>query len=393
VDPALAYRVAPGVRLRFLGGDRVEVRAPEQGVPLRALQAGPDLLALLARLQHETPAALLLGQLRDARSRERASEALAELVRFGILRAVDPAPPPGNALDAGFVLFALGHLRYARLASNAALTVKARAPHCAVALVHDKEALGGLEPQRRELFDHLIECPAHMGAAEPFSPLLAKLNADRLSPFGCTVVLDADAVFLPHADVEAELRRYSATDFAPTVSFTHLPGRIVAGDRVIVWADAAECVERFRIRRPLRQCHLYYFAFTRSEATTRLFESARAVHRELRERPLRSMARWYGREVSAELAISIATGLNEFTIYRDVHVPMMNNAMQVFDGVWRHYLGFAFCGAAPDAAWRARYDETVLASTPHTLDALRWDQAVSGSDPRAEETADAHDRS
>ncbi|MCA8966866.1 MAG: hypothetical protein KDC48_18435, partial [Planctomycetes bacterium] len=183
---------------------------------------------------------------------------------------------------------------------------------------------------------------------------------------------DADSMLFADAPVAGELLRYRDVDFAPTASFTHLPEALHDGDRVIVWADAGECVRRFGVERPLRQCHLFYFAFRRSPATAALFDTARRVYRELQAEPLPSMRRWYGGRVSAELAMSIATGLVDFSLYSPAHVPVMNNHMAWWDGAGRHHLGFTFCGRPPDAAWITRYDAVAVAATPGDAVPIRW---------------------
>jgi len=377
-----AYRLAPGARVVFRGDSKVDLYPPLQGFPQRSILAPSWSLRLFDALEKPAQEGDLVRNLTGLATPDAVRALLAEIVRFGIARIEHPLPgvPSAPDDDAGFVVFALGDRRYGRLAYNATMSIKACYPTGKVAVCHEGDALAGLSANRRSVFDTLVECPKDV--ARPgglFSPPWAKLHTDLLTPFRHTVVVDADTVVFPGAALGAELLRYRHHDFAPTCSFTHLPDRIVPGDRIILWADVAECVRRFGLARPIRQTHLFYYALSRTDATSELFRTARNVYQGLTVRPLPSMRTWYAGRVSAELAMSIATSQCDFTLYSESHVPVMNNAMAFVEGLQERYLGFTFCGVPPDAAWQARYDGVVRAVTPRGVTPYLWKRIVTGA--------------
>ncbi|MEQ8662307.1 MAG: hypothetical protein RLW62_15940 [Gammaproteobacteria bacterium] len=366
------YTLAPGMRVSPARG-HVRLVAPAQGFPQRPLAVPAAFMPRLATYRQARA-------LRAAAARgDRGDELLAACLRHGVLRRYRESLGCTDvaALDAGFMIFALGSARYGRLAVNAARSIAHAAPGARIALVHDAAAVRGLAAEALRVFDCRIDCPpALLRPRGEFEPLWAKLHADHLSPYATTVVVDADSAFFPEAPLADELARYRDCDFAPACSFTHLPAGVHAGDRIIVWADADECIARFGVTRPLRQCHLFYFALRRSAAAARLFDTARRIYRELQRAPLPSMRRWHGGRVSAELAVSIATGLETFSLYSPSHMPVMNNHMTWADAYRRHYLGLVFCGQPPAPAWTARYDALVSAAAPPGSAPVRWAAAA-----------------
>ncbi|MCC6531572.1 MAG: hypothetical protein IT531_03405 [Burkholderiales bacterium] len=378
----ILHVLAPGVRVFYRGDACIEIHAPAQGFPQRPLVTHTRVLRVLEQLAKPSSDDQVQQALAGAASIEAARELLEELIRFGIVRRHHVPGSTGQASPGtrGFLIFALGDQRYGQLAYNAARSIKHSHPEATVAVCHHGAALAKLSRERLAAFDRLIECPpprAFLG--ERFAPLWAKLHADLISPFDFTVVVDADTVFFPGAPLAEELVRYQGCDFAPTCTFTHVPGKTMPGDRVIVWADAEECIGRFGLSRPIHQVHLFYFAFHRTVPTQDLFRSAREVYLALGREPLKSMRTWYAGRVSAELAMSIATAKCDFALYSASHVPVMNNAMLPLEAMTTCCLGLTFCGAPPDAAWQARYDAIVRVVTPPGIEPLLWSRIAASS--------------
>lgn len=162
----------------------------------------------------------------------------------------------------GICIIASGHPQYGRMAFNLAVSIKAT-ENFPIALIVSGAAASHLNSHQLGIFDHII--PAKLPET-----CLAKVYAYEHSPFDCTLLLDADMIWLPVHN--------------PTELFMDLEGHefaaISEGDsenpagHYFFWANIEEIKKKFEVER-VNQYRTEVMYFVKSEKMEAFFNKAK----------------------------------------------------------------------------------------------------------------------
>jgi hypothetical protein len=97
----------------------------------------------------------------------------------------------------GIGIIGLGHEKYAHMAYNQAVSIKAAGDNTPVCFFYSPSSIAGLHPHKLEIFDKLIEIPEHEYAFMGKKAYQkAKTVAYKYTPYERTLMIDADSVWL-----------------------------------------------------------------------------------------------------------------------------------------------------------------------------------------------------
>ena len=197
-------------------------------------------------------------------------------------------------LEKGILIFALGHPYYGRYAFNLAMSIKAM-EDIPIAVVHDATSLTHLAEEQKAVFDHLIPCSLSAGCG-------SKLHAYEYSPFQCTLLCDADMLWLPRK--------------RPSELFTILDGIAFTGitegstdapsNHYFFWANADEVKEKYGVTK-MYQWRTEVMYFERSDKVEAMFTDAIKIQ----AAPGLKYVKQFADGVPDEMSINIAAGIHD----------------------------------------------------------------------------------
>lgn len=190
----------------------------------------------------------------------------------------------------GIIIIATGHPYYANMAYNLCLTIKA-VENIPVAIVWSESSLSHLTGAQLAMFDHKIELPSDYRTG-----FGVKLHLDQLTPFDCTLCLDADMLWLGKK---------------PSELFDSLAGTpftcITEGDsdkpnpKYYFWADVKEIQDVYKVGRVYQtRSEVIYF-----EKGCEVFNFAQQLHPELELKTIRKFGEWIPDELYFNIAIAL----------------------------------------------------------------------------------------
>lgn len=125
----------------------------------------------------------------------------------------------------GISVFALGHPKYAEMAVNLAITLKATGENVPVAFLYSKahgkykQGTDYLRPHHKALFTHFIEVPEECYTYKgKYIYQKAKTFIYDLTPFEQTLALDADSIWVHHYRGMTEANRHNPTALLDSLS-------------------------------------------------------------------------------------------------------------------------------------------------------------------------------
>lgn len=201
----------------------------------------------------------------------------------------------------GFLIFALGHPYYGRLAYNLALSIKSVDQAVSIAVVRSDRSLAHLSDRQKEMFDIIIDVPD--GVPHGCG---AKLWANKITPFKKTVVLDADMLWVPKKTPD---QLFSELDGIPFTAITegyydYDTGESNASPEYYFWADPLEIKEKYKVdggKIYQWRSEVMYF-----EKADKIFTMARKVF----NKPGLETMKQYATGVADELGINVACAVH-----------------------------------------------------------------------------------
>ncbi len=192
----------------------------------------------------------------------------------------------------GIVIIASGHPQYGRMAYNLAVSIKA-AENFPVACIYSGPAITHLSEAQRKVFDYLIP-------AELPQTCCAKVYAYENSPFDCTLLLDADMIWLPIHNPSELFADLDGVEFtAISEGDTDNP----AG-HYFFWADIEEIKNKFDVEK-VNQYRTEVMYFIKSEKIEAFFNKAKEL---ITGHGLSKVKKFAG-GVADELVINIAAAI------------------------------------------------------------------------------------
>jgi len=223
--------------------------------------------------------------------------------------------------DQGFILIAITHPYYGRMAANLANSIKAAAPDIPIALVGDEAGMRHLNDAERGLFSHIIDINAESGVA---GAMHLRMELPKLSPFKETISMDVDTIWLPKANPYTLFDLLQDRDFTiVNEGFTDLDNGIANDSHYTHWADPKDIQAAYELTGKLWMVRGEFMVFRKGEAVTNLFKLAKSIIRKPKVDVLR-----LGGGVTDEFAFNIA--LNKAGIephekkWQPAYWPIMN---------------------------------------------------------------------
>ena len=262
-------------------------------------------------------------------------------------------------LEKGFIIFAVAHPQYGRLAWNLALTLKNAGP-CHVTVVRTERSLNHLNESQQEIFDNIIDLPDNvpMGCG-------AKLWAYDISPYEKTLLLDADMLWLPQktpSELFAELNGVSFT--AITEGYHNYDGAHDINKMYFFWADPDEVKEKYPVAADrVYQWRSEVMYFERSEEVESFFQTAKAAYLS----PGLKSEKSFGEVTADELALVIAAGVHDVHPHQYKWSPsywhLMNGGqIPEFGQLYRNYWLVSFGARFASSNSKLLYDRLVKAA-------------------------------
>jgi hypothetical protein len=303
---------------------------------------------------------------------------LAAILRFVIQHRSPAVTPRRPGAHRGVLIIGIGR-PYIWMACALAESIKAGNPSLPIALVHGKNEARTVRKLEgsRGLFDTLIEVDrAQCELGGVFSPFFVKLCIDQLSPFDETLMIEADSLIFPGADLSAEIDRYDGCDFAPACAGAFAPTMKGVSINGIPLSDLARL---FKLKKPMYVVLGYYLFFRKNESTSRLLSVARSLARKAHDSP--SIRRYRG-SVPDDPMLSSATSLVEVKVYSGVYSPIATNFFPFHYGssnleaLRKRFLGLT-TNTWPNSSYRAMYNAIVEESARirGTRPTYFWDSA------------------
>lgn len=200
----------------------------------------------------------------------------------------------------GIVIVAVGHPAYGRLAYNLAVSIRS-VEKFPIAVLYSGRALNHLSENQKSYFDHIIE----MGE-DIIEGTCSKLFAYKYTPFDCSLLLDADMLWLPKQK--------------PSDLFNQLDGVTFTGitegdedrpnDKYYFWADVPEIKQVYKPEGKIYQWRTEVLYFTRDAGY--IFEDAIRIVRNPNLKSIKNFAY----KPPDELGINIACAIHNI----DPHV-------------------------------------------------------------------------
>ncbi|MBA3830080.1 MAG: hypothetical protein H0X33_14155 [Taibaiella sp.] len=195
----------------------------------------------------------------------------------------------------GIVIVAVGHAQYGRMAYNLALSIKA-VEDISICVVKSDFSLAHLSIKQLEIFDHVVDLPgdAPIGCG-------AKLWANLVTPYDCTLVLDADMLWLPERPPSELFDELKDAPFTAITEGYH-PDNL--HEKYFLWADPDEIKSKYDIKsEKLYQWRSEVMYFKKGMDS--FFELTRQIY----IAPGLSTEKLYGNTTADELALVIACGM------------------------------------------------------------------------------------
>ena len=194
----------------------------------------------------------------------------------------------------GIVIVATGHAAFGRMAYNLCLSIKS-VEDFPVAVLHSGNALKHLSDMQKSNFDHIIE----MGT-EVMAGTCSKLYAYKYSPFDCTLLLDADMLWLPKQKPSDLFKQLDGVTFTGITEGSEDKPH----PKYYFWADVSEIKEVYKPEGKLYQWRSEVLYFTREAAL--IFEDAISIV----SNPRLESIKLFAHKPPDELGINIATAIH-----------------------------------------------------------------------------------
>lgn len=258
-------------------------------------------------------------------------------------------------LEKGFIIFAVSHPQYGRLAFNLALTLKNAGP-CNITVVRTERSLNHLNEDQQEIFDNIIDLPSNvpMGCG-------SKLWAYDISPYKKTILLDADMLWLPEKKPDDLFTQLDGIPFT-AITEGYEPGDV--NKMYFFWADTNEIREKYDIKSDkLYQWRSEVVYFERSKEVAAFFKTAKKAF----IKPGLTSEKLFGDGTADELALVIAAGVHDIHPHQYKWSPsywhLMNNGqIPEFNKLYRDYWLVSFGARFASQNSKLLYDRLVKAA-------------------------------
>ncbi len=243
-------------------------------------------------------------------------------------------------LKKGIILIATGHANYCKMAFNLASTIKA-VESIPIAVIHT--GLPHLTEDQKKVFDFQITLPESY--ADGFG---AKLHLDQLTPFDCTLFLDADMLWLGRKPSEL----FESLDGVEFTSITEGDSENI-NHKYYFWADPEEIKKAYKVDKVWQiRSEVMYF-----EKNTRVFKKARELKPELKLKTIRR----FDKLIPDELYFNIATALLGINPHREKWMPaywprMHGETMPPMKDLHQSYYLLSFGSNTVSAIMKKTYD-------------------------------------
>ena len=224
--------------------------------------------------------------------------------------------------ERGILIFATGHSYYGAMAVNLAISLKAVDPEIKVSVVTENGGTHWSIKHHSALFDKVIDCPKeYLYVGDVRVDTKAKCFEDILSPYSETMVIDADALWLPKKKPVEIFEKFKDIDFFMyTRKVTDLSAENVDEISGSYWAKVSEIKKAYGLESgKFYNCAGEFRYFKKNEAT-------KAIYKEVREiigNPKVQVREFLGANFNEELSFNIAiTKLGyemPFTDFKPVH--------------------------------------------------------------------------
>lgn len=216
--------------------------------------------------------------------------------------------------DFGVMIYATGHLYYARLAYALAYTIKANNMDVPVCIVCDKETKGFFE-RRRNVINHLTSIDETL----LYSPsgkrmdIRAKMWANQISPYQRTLLLDADLIALPKLNIKNIFDSLKGEDFyimhQDKAKYPSLES-VYSGNKVWYWWCTPEDIkESYNFKKGFFYTFNGEFVyFEKTKNAEKFFDVARDVYNNCLI-PDEKIKEFSGQKCNDEMAYNIACTL------------------------------------------------------------------------------------
>lgn len=256
-------------------------------------------------------------------------------------------------LNKGILIFALGHPQYGRYAYNLAVTIKAVQPDAHITVISDQSGISHLSPEQADVFNILILQTITANCN-------AKLWAYKLSPYQCTLVLDADMLWLPAKTADQLFAELEGTPFtAICEGNTEQPS-----GQYFFWADVEEIREKYKVS-TIHQWRTEVMYFEKGETAEAVFKDAIKINA---THGLKSVKEFAG-GVADELSINIATALHNVepkdASFKPSYWPQMHgNTIPSAPGFYNNYYLLSVGGNMQTENVKAFYNRIMQAQAP-----------------------------
>lgn len=246
----------------------------------------------------------------------------------------------------GIIIIATGHPYYGNMAYNLAISIKSVEPETKIAVVWSGRSLSHLTAAQVEIFDHKIELPP-----EYRTGFGVKLHLDQLTPFGNTLCLDADMLWLGKkpTDLFKELAGIAFTIIAEGDS--DKPNK-----RYYFWADPKEIKAAYGVDKVWQtRSEVMYF-----EPGTKVFEIARALKPEQKLKTIRKFGEWIPDELYFNIAMAVLKIDPHVQNWMPAYWCRLNNElMPNLSVLYRDYYLLSFGSNAAGPIMKRAYDNVM----------------------------------
>lgn len=200
----------------------------------------------------------------------------------------------------GFLIIALGHPQYGRMAANLAASIKHQSTK-PIHLVYSGESISHLTEQHKQLFTTIQECPKeYYTIGNKTVYLKSKTHIYDLSPFAETIFIDADAIFLPNKNLDNLFDEFKGIDFT-----SENYGKLNIESEKHMWFKPKEAKEAYGIEHDMYEIRSQFMYFKKTESIKQFFDTVKEVF----VSPKVKAGREFDGYLPDELAFNIATGL------------------------------------------------------------------------------------
>jgi len=222
----------------------------------------------------------------------------------------------------GILIFATGHPYYGMMAVKLAISIKAVDPDMNVSIVTENGGTNWAIKHFSGLFDKIIDCPKeYLYVGDVRTDTKAKCFEDLLSPYTETIVIDADALWLPKKKPSELFDLFSHIDFFMyTRRVTDLSIENVDEVSGSYWAKLSEIKTAYNLESgKFYNCAGEFRYFKKTEKALEIYREVREIIGNPRVQVREFLGSVFNEELSFNIAITKIGYEMPFTDFKPVH--------------------------------------------------------------------------